>query len=71
VKTRDCGPELTGLIDNAGEGLRAGPCTVAPRHTHRFILELPTEIPLDLARCSGENIYILICLDFCLQRTTN
>ncbi|CAH0406039.1 unnamed protein product [Chilo suppressalis] len=52
VKTRDCRPELADLFEKSGEQLTTDPILIAPRHTYRYVLELPIEIPLDHVHCS-------------------
>ncbi|KAJ8734864.1 hypothetical protein PYW08_014114 [Mythimna loreyi] len=53
VKTRDCGPALTELLNEDNKLLMtAGPVLIPPRHTRSLRLELPLEIPVDMAHCS-------------------
>lgn len=53
VKARDCGPEMASILSGKVDELIAGPSLLPPRHTQRFRLELPTEIPVDVVHCSG------------------
>ncbi|KAL0895599.1 hypothetical protein ABMA27_011693 [Loxostege sticticalis] len=52
VKARDCGPEMASILSGKVDELIAGPSLLPPRHTQRFRLELPTEIPVDVVHCS-------------------
>ncbi|XP_063834015.1 uncharacterized protein LOC135083193 isoform X3 [Ostrinia nubilalis] len=55
VKARDCGPEMASLLNQKESELVAGPTLLPPRHTQRFHLELPTELPVDVVHCSDED----------------
>lgn len=51
---RDCGPELTELINEKNnEGATSGPILLPPQHTQNLRLELAVEFPVDIAHCSG------------------
>ncbi|XP_035430416.2 uncharacterized protein LOC118262875 isoform X5 [Spodoptera frugiperda] len=53
VITRDCGPALSDLINDKNKPVTmAGPVLIPPRHTRTLRLELPMEIPVDVAQCS-------------------
>ncbi|XP_022826060.1 uncharacterized protein LOC111356065 [Spodoptera litura] len=53
VITRDCGPALSDLINEKNKPVTmAGPVLIPPRHTRTLRLELPIEIPVDVAQCS-------------------
>lgn len=52
--TRDCGPALAQLVNEENkQAMMAGPILIPPRHTRSLRLELPFEIPVDMAHCSG------------------
>ncbi|KAJ8733949.1 hypothetical protein PYW07_014500 [Mythimna separata] len=53
VMTRDCGPALAQLLNEDNKQMMmAGPVLIPPRHTRSLRLELPVEIPVDMAHCS-------------------
>ncbi|CAG9782908.1 unnamed protein product [Diatraea saccharalis] len=52
VKVRDCSPDVNDMIRKSSEQLITDPVLIAPRHTHRFVVELPLELPLDVTHCS-------------------
>ncbi|PZC87163.1 hypothetical protein B5X24_HaOG201399 [Helicoverpa armigera] len=53
VITRDCGPALSDFVNEKNKQLTmAGPVLIPPRHTRTVRLELPVEIPIDVAHCS-------------------
>ncbi|XP_060809250.1 uncharacterized protein LOC106136903 [Amyelois transitella] len=53
VKTRDCGPEVSNLIEtNIGTRAQTDLVLIPPRHTRRISLDLPVEFPADVAHCS-------------------
>nr|XP_049698180.1 uncharacterized protein LOC110370510 isoform X2 [Helicoverpa armigera] len=53
VITRDCGPALSDFVNEKNKQLTmAGPVLIPPRHTRTVRLELPVEIPIDIAHCS-------------------
>ncbi|KAF9415199.1 hypothetical protein HW555_007075, partial [Spodoptera exigua] len=53
VFTRDCGPAMSDLMNDKNKPvIMAGPVLIPPRHTRTLKLELPVEIPVDVAQCS-------------------
>ncbi|XP_031770018.2 uncharacterized protein LOC113523018 [Galleria mellonella] len=53
IQTRHCDPDLSGLIKNMGnDGGAEESYMLAPMYTKRFRLELPIDIPVDVAHCS-------------------
>ncbi|XP_053601365.1 uncharacterized protein LOC128670038 isoform X2 [Plodia interpunctella] len=53
VKTRDCGPELSSLLqEKSGAGAETDFVLIPPYHTKRISLDLPVELPGEVAHCS-------------------
>lgn len=54
VVTRDCGSELMGLQNqNVGGAFSDSAILLPPRHTRNIRLNVPTEMPADVAHCFG------------------
>ncbi|XP_068629114.1 uncharacterized protein [Battus philenor] len=49
VAAKDCGPGSLKQMND--EGFTVGPALLSPKHTHRFLIELPFEIPDENTHC--------------------
>lgn len=52
---RDCNPELPELINEKINEEDSSFVVLPPKHTQSTIIDVPAEIPADVAHCSGEN----------------